>query len=47
MSFDDLLIALIFTGIGLSAAYFRAEYVSWRRYMAAGRRKALRLRELR
>ncbi len=47
MSFDDLLIAIIFAGIGLSAAYFRAEYVTWRRYMAAARRKAVRLRELR
>jgi hypothetical protein len=39
MNFDDLLTALICTGIGLSAAYFRAEYVSWRRYMAAARKK--------
>ncbi len=46
MSFDEFLTAIIFAGIGLSAAYFRAEYVTWRRHMAAARRKAVRLREL-
>jgi len=46
MSFDDFLIALIIGGIGLTAAYFRAEYVSWRRYKAAKRRQNLSLREL-
>lgn len=43
MDFDDLLIAIIIAGIGLSGAYFRAEYVSWRRYKAAIRRKDVSL----
>ncbi len=46
MSFDDFLIALIIGGIGLTAAYFRAVFVSWRRYKAAKRRQELSLREL-
>jgi 6-phosphogluconolactonase len=46
MSFDDLLIAIIVAGIGLSVAYLRAEYVSWRRYKAAERRHEVSLCEL-
>jgi hypothetical protein len=39
MNFDDLLFVIIIGGIGLTGAYFRAEYVLWRRYKAAERRK--------
>ena len=39
MNFDDLLIAIIIGGIGLTGAYFRAEYLLWRRDKAAERRK--------
>ena len=39
MNFDDLLIAVILGGIGLTVAYFRAEYRLWRRYKAAERQK--------
>jgi hypothetical protein len=39
-------IAIIIAGIGLSGAYFRAVFVSWRRYQAAERRKQFSLREL-
>lgn len=46
MSFDDLLIAIIIAGTGLSAAYLGAKYVSWRRYKAAERRREFSLREL-
>ena len=46
MGFDDLLIAVIIAGIGLSGAYFRAEYTSWRSRNAADRRKDLSLCEL-
>ncbi|HEY4969421.1 MAG TPA: hypothetical protein VII35_05910 [Steroidobacteraceae bacterium] len=40
MNFDDLLIAIIIGGIGLTGAYFRAEYLLWRRYKATERQKA-------
>ncbi len=46
MSFDDLLIAIIIAGTGLSGAYLGAKYVSWRRYKAAERRREFSLREL-
>jgi hypothetical protein len=46
VSFEDLLIALIIAGIGLSGVYVRAEYVLWRRNQAAERSKEVRLREL-
>jgi hypothetical protein len=39
MNFDDLMIAIIIGGIGLTGAYFRAEYLLWRRYKAAERQK--------
>jgi hypothetical protein len=39
MNFDDLLFVIIIGGIGLTGAYFRAEYVLWRRYKGAERRK--------
>jgi hypothetical protein len=39
MSVDVLMIVIIMSGIGLSGAYLRAEFVSWRRFNAAERRK--------
>jgi hypothetical protein len=39
MNIDDLLFVIIIGGIGLTGAYFRAEYVLWRRYKGAERRK--------
>jgi hypothetical protein len=46
MILDDLLMAIIIAGVGLSLAYLRAEYVFNRRPKAAARRDALILREL-
>jgi hypothetical protein len=46
MSVDDLLIAIIIAGTGLSGADLSAKYLSWRRYKAAERRKQFSLREL-
>ncbi len=46
MSFDDLLIALIIAGFGFSGAYFRAEYLSWRRCRASERKRETSFREL-
>jgi len=46
MSLDDLLIAIIIAGTGLSGAYLSAKYVSWRRTKAAERRREFSLREL-
>jgi hypothetical protein len=46
MSFDILLMAIVAAGIGLSAAYVRAEYINWRRHGAAARRRESALREL-
>jgi hypothetical protein len=43
---DDLLIAMIIAGFGLSGAYFRAIFVSWRRNQAAERKREISLREL-
>jgi hypothetical protein len=47
MSIDDLLIGIIIAGIGLTGAYFRAEYVSWLRYKAARERQEVHRRRLR
>jgi len=46
MGFDVLLIAVIVGGIGLSFAYVRAEYRSWREQGAAQRRREAVLRDL-
>jgi len=46
MGFDVVLIAVIVGGIGLSAAYVRAEYLGWREHGAAKRRKEAALGEL-
>ena len=46
MILDDLLIAILIAGIGLSGAYLRAELSLHRRLKAAERRKELALREL-
>jgi len=46
MSSDDLLMALIIAGFGLSGVYFGSGYISWRRYQAAERQRELSLREL-
>jgi hypothetical protein len=43
---DDLLIAMIIAGFGLSGAYFRAVFVSWRRNQAAEWKREISLREL-
>jgi|HubBroStandDraft_1064217.scaffolds.fasta_scaffold07359_5 hypothetical protein len=43
---DDLLLAIIIAGFGLSGVYFRAAYVSWRRNQAAEREREVREREL-
>ena len=43
---DDLLIAMIIAGFGLSGAYFRAVFVSWRRNQAAEQEREISLREL-
>jgi hypothetical protein len=40
MSLDDVLIAVIVGGIGLSGAYFRGEYILWRKDRAAELRKS-------
>lgn len=46
MSFDVVLTAFIVGGIGLSAAYVRAEYLGWRANGAAERRREAALRDL-
>jgi hypothetical protein len=46
MSFDVVLIAIVVGGIGLSAAYVRAEYIRWRKNGAAQRRRETAQREL-
>lgn len=46
MGFDLVLIAIIVGGAGLSAAYVRAEYRSWREQGAALRRREATLRSL-
>jgi hypothetical protein len=46
MSFDDLMFAIIFAGIGLSGAYFGAAYSAWRRSQSEAERLEGRLRQL-
>ena len=46
MSLDDVLFGVIASGVGLSAAYFRDEYIGWREHRAAEMRKQTRRREL-
>ena len=46
MGFDILLIAVIVSGIALSAAYVRAEYLGWREHGAMERRREAALRGL-
>jgi hypothetical protein len=46
MSFDIILVAIVVGGLGLSAAYVRAEYIHWREQGAAQRKRESALREL-
>jgi hypothetical protein len=46
MGFDITLLLVVVGGIGLSAAYVRAEYIRWRKHRAAQRRREAALREL-
>lgn len=46
MVFDLVLIAIIVGGVGLSAAYVRAEYRSWREQGASMRRREAAIRSL-
>ena len=46
MSLDDLLIAIIIAGMGLTVAYLRAEYVLHRGSKAAEHKKLIVQREL-
>jgi hypothetical protein len=46
MSFDDALFVMIASGVGLCAAYFRAEYIGWREHRAAEMRRKTSMREL-
>jgi len=46
MSLDDVLFGVIVSGVGLSAAYFRGEYIGWREHRAAEMRKQTSGREL-
>jgi hypothetical protein len=46
MSFDVVMMMIVVGGIGLSAAYVRAEYIYWRELGAAERRRETVLREL-
>jgi hypothetical protein len=46
MSFDIVLLLIVVGGIGLSAAYVRAEYIRWREHGAIQRRRETVLREL-
>jgi hypothetical protein len=46
MSLDDVLIAVIVGGIGLSGAYFRGEYILWRKDRATELRKEISMRKL-
>jgi hypothetical protein len=43
---DDLLIAMIIAGFGLSGIYFRAVFILWRKNQAAERKKEIILRKL-
>jgi hypothetical protein len=46
MGLDDIFIALLVAGIGLSIAYLVAEYLHWRTQGAAQRRREVLQREL-
>jgi hypothetical protein len=46
MSLDVALIVIVLGGIGLSAAYLRAQYMHWRKLGAAQLRREAALREL-
>ena len=46
MSFDVVLMVIVVAGIALSAAYVKAEYISWRKDGAAERRRESALSEL-
>jgi hypothetical protein len=46
MSLDDVLFGVIVIGVGLSAAYFRDEYIGWREHRGADKRKQTSMREL-
>lgn len=46
MNFDDLFIAIIIAGIGLTVAYLRAEYIFHRGFKAAEHKKLIVQREL-
>ena len=46
MSPDDVLFGIIVSGVGLSAAYFRDEYIRWRELRAAEMRKQASRRDL-
>ena len=46
MSFDIVLLLIVVGGIGLSAAYVRAEYIRWREHGVVQRRRETALREL-
>lgn len=46
MSLDFAMIVIVLGGIGMSAAYVRAEYMHWRELGAAQRRREATLREL-
>ena len=46
MSLDDVLFGVIVGGVGLCAAYFRDEYIGWRKHRAAEIRKQTSMREL-
>jgi hypothetical protein len=46
MSFDIVLLVIVVGGIGLSAAYVRAEYIRWRENGVIQRRREAALREL-
>jgi len=45
MGIEDLLMAIIIAGVGLSGAYLRAEHLSWRRENDAERQRQASLRE--
>jgi hypothetical protein len=46
MGFDIVLLLVVVGGIGLSAAYVRAEYIRWREHGATQRRRETSRREL-
>jgi hypothetical protein len=46
MGLDIVLLLIVVGGIGLSAAYVRAEYIRWREHGATQRRRETALREL-